>query len=255
LPENDPHADGWAVFKPGEREQIADWMRVYYAMVANLDWNLGRLLQAIDELGMRDDTVFVFTSDHGEMFGAQGRRAKNVFYDEAVRVPFLMRWPGHIPAGSASDACLNTPDIMPTLLSLLGLPVPEGVEGVDLAHCALGQPGPEPEAAWMQCTGATAIFQDGHEWRALRDKRYTYALYRSDRSEHLYDNESDPYQTRNLASDPAHRDVLARFRSMLGDRMSSLNDTFEACTWYRDHWTEDRMILRTATADLSPPVD
>jgi arylsulfatase A-like enzyme len=102
------------------------------------------------------------------MFGAQGRRAKNTFYDEAVRVPFLMRWPGHISAGSVSDACLNTPDIMPTLLSLLGLPVPEGVEGMDLAHCALGRPGPEPEAAWMQCTGATAIFEDGHEWRALR---------------------------------------------------------------------------------------
>lgn len=63
-------------------------MRVYYAMVANLDENVGRLYAAVKELGIEEDTVFVFTSDHGEMFGAHGRRAKNIFYDEAVRVPF-----------------------------------------------------------------------------------------------------------------------------------------------------------------------
>ena len=244
---NDPYADGWAVFKAGEREQLADWVRIYDAMTANLDWNIGRLLRALDELGLREDTIVVFTSDHGEMFGAQGRRAKNIFYEEAVRVPFLLRWPGHTTAHSTSDACLNTPDIMPTLLSLMGLPIPEGVEGVDLSHCVLGVEGPEPEAAFMQGTGATAVFEDGYEWRALRDKRYTYALYRADRSELLYDHQADPYQVRNLAQDPAYADVLERFRTMLRGRMAALNDTFEACTWYRDHWTEDRVILRTAT--------
>src|SRR5690606_34830552 len=127
--------------------------RVYYAMVANLDANVGRLLEAVDDLGLRENTIFVFTSDHGEMFGAQGRRAKNIFYEEAVRVPLIMRWPGHIPAGSTSDVCLNTPDIMPTLLSLLGLPIPDEVEGMDLSHCALGRSGPEPEAAFMQGMG------------------------------------------------------------------------------------------------------
>jgi arylsulfatase A-like enzyme len=247
LPENDPYADGWAVYGPGERERLPEWMRIYYAMTANLDWNVGRLLRAIDELGMREDTLVVFTSDHGEMFGAQGRRAKNIYYEEAVRVPFLMRWPGRIPAGCIHDACLNTPDIMPTLLSLLGRPIPGEVEGMDLAHCALGRPGPEPEAAFMQGMGATAIFEDGHEWRALRDKRYTYAVHRSDRSERLFGNRSDPYQTRNLADDPAYAEVLGGFRAMLQDRMASLNDAFEACTWYRDHWTEDRIILHTAT--------
>ena len=96
---NDPHADMWAKFLPFQRNKITDWMRVYYAMVANLDYNVGRLRSAIKELGIEKDTVFVFTSDHGEMFGAHGRHAKNIFYDEAVRVPFLIEWPGHIPAG------------------------------------------------------------------------------------------------------------------------------------------------------------
>jgi arylsulfatase A-like enzyme len=246
---DDPYADDWARFTEGERKQLADWMRVYYAMTANLDSNVGRLLQAIDELGLREDTLLVFTSDHGELFGAHGRRAKNIFYEEAVRVPFLVRWPGHVPAGHVSDACLNTPDIMPTLLNLLGLPVPAGVEGMDLSHCALGQNGPEPAAAFMQGTGATAIFQDGHEWRALRDKRYTYAVYGVDRSKLLFDHQSDPYQTRNLASDPVYANTIDRYREMLSARMAALNDTFAPCTWYRDHWTEDRVIVRTATMD------
>ena len=243
VPENDPHADAWARLSPEEREQITDWMRVYYAMTANLDRNVGRLMAAIDELGLRENAIVVFTSDHGECFGAHGRRAKNIFYDEAARVPFLIRWPGHVPAGAVSDACLNTPDVMPTLLSLLDLPVPDEVEGTDLSHCALGQRGPEPDAALMQCTGATAIWEDGHEWRALRSKRYTYAIYRVDRQELLFDNVADPYQMRNLAGDPAYAEALDDFRDRLQARMAEIGDTFEASTWYRDHWTEDRIIL------------
>ena len=149
-------------------------------MTANLDWNLGRLFKALDDNGLSDNTLVVFTSDHGEMFGAHGRRAKNIFYEEAARIPFLMRFPGKIPAGTASDACLGTVDILPTVLGLLGLPIPEAVEGLDLSRCALGRPGPEPDAAFLQNTGACAAWEDGHEWRALRDKRYTYAKYHID---------------------------------------------------------------------------
>jgi arylsulfatase A-like enzyme len=111
----------------------------------------------------------------------------------------------------------------------------------------LGKEGPEPEAAFLQGMGTTAAWVDGHEWRALRDKRYTYALYRADGQELLFDREGDPYQMRNLAQEPGYQGVLERFRTLLAGRMAALNDTFEACTWYRDHWTEDRVIVRTAT--------
>jgi len=247
-PENDPYADGWGRLNPNQRKSLASWRRLYYAMTANLDWNLGRLLDAVRKAGLDNNTILAFSSDHGEMFGAQGRRAKNTFYEEAARVPLLVRWPGKIPAGEVSDACISTVDIMPTLLSLTGLEIPKDVEGMDLAHCALGKKGPEPDAAFLQNTGACAAWQDGYEWRALRDKRYTYAIYRRDRSERLFDNVADPYQTRNLAGDPAHKATMDRFRSMLAAKMNSLNDTFEACTWYRDNWTRDRIILRGAKA-------
>ena len=245
---DDPHGDKWASLSATERVQLPAWMRVYYAMTANLDWNLGRLLEAVDRLGLRDNTIFVFTSDHGEMFGAQGRRAKNIFYDESVRVPFLLRWPGHAPAGTNRDVCLNSPDIMPTLLGLLNLPIPAGVEGMDVSHCALGQAGPEPAAALLQGMGATAIWEDGHEWRALRDKQYTYAVYRADGREYLFDNRADPLQMHNLVQDTQHAGTLERLHTHLKARMAELNDGFEACTWYRDQWTEDRIIMRTATA-------
>ncbi|MBZ0295189.1 MAG: sulfatase [Anaerolineae bacterium] len=245
--ENDPHADNWARLSAEERSELTEWMRVYYAMTANLDWNVGRLLAAIETLQLHNNTIVVFTSDHGEMFGAQGRHAKNIFYEEAVRVPFLIRWPEHIPANYVSDACLNTPDIMPTLLSLMGLPVPPEVEGDDLSHCALGAQGPESEAAFMQGMGATAIFEDGHEWRALRDKQYTYAIYRSDRSEYLFDNLADPYQQHNLAHKSEYQPRIEYYRQMLQQRMAKLNDSFEACTWYQDNWINDRHILHTAT--------
>ena len=137
--------------------------------------------------------------------------------------------------------------MMPTVLSLMGLKVPKDAEGMDLSHCARGRRGPQPQAAVLQNTGACAAWQNGHEWRALRDKQYTYAIYRVDKSELLFDNKSDPYQTTNLAADAKHAGTMKRFRKMLAAKMESLNDTFEECTWYRDNWTDgNRNIIRGA---------
>jgi len=124
--------------------------------------------------------------------------------------------------------------------------VPKAAEGMDLSHCALGNEGPEPEAALMQNTGACAAWQDGFEWRALRDKRYTYAVYRKPRKELLFDNHNDPYQMKDLAGDPGHKETMDRFRAMLAEKMKSLDDTFPQSTWYRDNWTKNRIILRGA---------
>lgn len=245
--ENDPHADAWARLSSEERGELTEWMRVYYAMTANLDWNIGRLVSACERLNLFENTIFVFTSDHGEMFGAQGRRAKNIFYDEAVRVPFLIRWDGVTEPGGTSDACLNTPDIMPTLLSALSLPVPEESEGFDFSPILRGEKIDEPSAAFMQGMGATAIFEDGREWRALRGKRYTYATYLADGGELLFDNLNDPYQMRNLVDESGHTALLQELRDELAARMNALNDSFEACAWYERHWTRDRIILRSAT--------
>ncbi len=228
-------------------------MRVYYAMIANIDRNLGRLVAAVDNAGIGKHTIILFTADHGEMLGAQGRMMKNIFYEESARVPFLLRWPGTIPGRTVSDACLGSVDIMPTLLGLAGAPIPKGVEGMDLSHCALGKPGAEPPFALLMNTGACASWENGHESRPIRTKRYTYAVYRGWEEKHLpqkellFDNVADPYQMKNLADQPEHAAMLGDFRQMLNSRMASLHDTFPASTWYRENWIENRIIKRTAT--------
>ena len=245
LPENDPHADGWARLSPEERKKLPEWMRVYYAMTADVDYNVGRMREAIRRLGLEEDTIFVFTSDHGELFGAHGRRAKNIFYEEAVRVPFLMRCPGTIPAGSRS-VCLNTVDIMPTLLTLCGLPVPEEVEGRDLSDAVLGKENAfMPDGALMMGTGATADWGSGFEWRAFRTERYTYAVYRADGEELLFDRENDPLETHNLAADPAYASVLADLKDKMAREMTRVNDRFHPVEYYRENWVKDRIILKT----------
>ncbi len=245
--ENDPYADKWGRLDDKEREELPLWRRNYCAMTANLDWNIGRLLGALEAQGLKDDTIVVFSSDHGEMFGAQGRRAKNTFYEEAARIPLLVRWPQAVPTGLVSDACLSTVDIMPTLLGLMGLEIPESVEGMDCSAIASGATAPGPAAAFLQNTGACAAWEDGYEWRALRDSRFTYAIYRRDGKELLFDNTVDPLQMEDLAPKEEYEQTLRGFRNALAAKMESIHDTFECCTWYRDNWTENRIILRSAT--------
>lgn len=247
-PENDPHADDWAKLSEQERNELTEWMRVYYAMTANLDDNIGRLRKAIEEMGLDDNTIFVFTSDHGELFGAHGRRAKNIFYEEAIRVPFLIRWKDELETGVSRDFILNTVDIMPSLLSLMGLPIPKEVEGIDKSTDIRGETDTD-DAALMMCCGPTATFGNGQEWRALRSRRYTYAVFKSDGKEFLFDDKEDPYQMKNLIDDPAYADIAASMKQQMYNKMAKINDTFENNTWYEEHWIKDRLILHTATID------
>jgi arylsulfatase A-like enzyme len=227
------------------KPHMAEFHRGYYALTAAVDEQVGRLLSAIDNAGMRDNTIVVFTSDHGEMLGAHGRVFKMTFYEESARTPLLIRWPGHIPAAS-SDACISTVDLMPTLLGLAGRDIPKAVEGRNLSRLVLGKGGPEPEAALLQGMGHTYLWKDGFEWRALRDQRFTYARYRRDGRELLFDNVADPIQQHDLAQVEAHRDNLKRLRNQMNQRLESIGDTFEKCSWYRDRFTENRVIVRGA---------
>ena len=245
MPCNDSHADMWAKFFPFERGKLTEWMRVYYAMVANLDYNVGRLRAVLDELGIAEDTVFVFTSDHGEMFGAHGRRAKNIFYDESVRVPFLVRWGDNIAAGRR-DFTFNTVDIMPTLLSLMGLECPKEAEGKDLSRCLISDETCD-EPSLMMGTGPTAMFGSGKEWRGVRDKRFTYAVYRKDRAEYLFDNLEDPLQKHNLAHEPRFNGEKERLKAAMYAKMKEIGDEFDDNLHYMGRWVKKRRIVRTAT--------
>ena len=140
---------------PGSRARLyindADILREvtahYYGAVTMVDKYLGRVLSALDELGMSDDTIVVFTADHGNMLGERNRMFKSVMYESSALVPMLFRAPGRLPVGRVNDTVLDNTAVMPTLLDLAGLPVPAGLQGRSLAPLMRGD-GPGPEAAY-----------------------------------------------------------------------------------------------------------
>lgn len=230
-------------------------MRCYYAMVHSIDTQFGRVLAQLDSLGLADNTIVVFTSDHGEMFASQGRMYKLTFYDEAARIPFLVRYPP-LQTKGRSEACLNTPDIAPTLLGLMGLhrDIPEEMEGADLSFILRQEEGTEPPFAFLQGMGHTYQWKDGYEWRAVRTGRYTYARYLRDGSELLFDREKDPHMKRNLIDEKEYRPVLSTLRTQMKEKMAELKDEFKPCTWYRDHWMYKNYSIRAAAKGVFGPL-
>jgi len=267
LPENfkstpDPYMDRYPRFALSKKEWNAGFLktglqsclRCYYAMVNNLDRQFGRITAHLEKLGIADNTIVVFTSDHGEMFASQGRMFKLTFYKEAARIPFLVRYPGKIKSGK-SDACINTPDIMPTLLGLAGLgaKIPPEVDGADLSSIVRGEAGKEPPAAFLQGLGHTYQWKDGFEWRAVRDKRFTYAKYLRDGKELLFDRKKDPLEKTDVSGDGAYKDQLDRLRAFMKEKMSELKDEFKPCSWYRDNWMYKKYSVKAgAKGEFGP---
>lgn len=236
---NDKYADMWAKLKPHERKQLNEWKKVYYAMTSNVDENVGRIFKTLESNGQIDNTIFVFTSDHGEMFGAHGRRAKNIFYDEAVRVPFLIKWGDKLKGKNTN--CFATIDIMPTLLSMMNLAIPDKVEGNDISESIMnGQA--IPNDSLLMGTGPTALYGDGKEWRGIRSESFTYAIYRKDGKEFLFDNINDEYQMNNLIGDKNFEDVYISLKSELMKKMNKIGDGFEKNSFYRKYWIKNRKI-------------
>jgi arylsulfatase A-like enzyme len=179
----------------------------YYAHCSALDACVGGLLATLKETGLDDNTIFVFTSDHGNMLGSQGQWDKQRPYEESIRVPFLLRWPEGLGCtGRTVQKLIDAPDIMPTLLGLCGLPIPSTVEGSDLSAYARGHATvPDDDAVLLTCPWPFGKFtrkQGGREYRGVRTQRYTYVRDLNG-PWLLYDNQVDPYQLKNLINEPA----------------------------------------------------
>lgn len=223
--------------------------RCYYAMAKNVDDNVGRLVGFLDKSGLSANTVFVLTSDHGDMLGSHGRQNKMVPYREAVHIPCIVRWPGHVPAGRRLDVLQTPMDHFPTLCALAGLPVPPACDGRDLSGAILGTERISRDAVlMMNYVSHWDYFDSGTswpEWRAVRTPRHTYVKWLTGKEE-LYDNTADPYQMRNLAPEPESRPALERLRSRLTTLLAEAHDEFLPGTAYADWYDAERNLVRTA---------
>ncbi|MYF99516.1 sulfatase-like hydrolase/transferase [Candidatus Poribacteria bacterium] len=172
----------------------------YYAMIKLIDDQLGRILEALDETGQRDNTVIIFTSDHGEMLGDHGLIQKGCrFYEGLVRVPLIFSWKGNFESGLISDALVELVDKTPTLLELVGLTVPEGIHGSSLLPILRGEADANHHREFVRCEYYDALDQRDHSYATMyRDKRYKLVVYHGHEEGELYDLVDDPDEFNNL---------------------------------------------------------
>ncbi|MCL2833424.1 MAG: sulfatase [Treponema sp.] len=207
----------------------------YYAHISALDFYLGEIIKTIDEAGISEDTLLVFTSDHGDMLGSHGADRKQHPWDESILVPFLLSYPGLLGRKQQVISMpINTPDIMPTLLDICDLPIPATVEGTGYRPFITGEKEQNDIAALIQCPhpfGEFSKLDGGREYRGIRTTRYTYT--RDLKGPWLlYDNQVDPYQMKNLVNAAAYNDLQKTLDRQLLKILDEHSDKFLTGEYY-----------------------
>ena len=228
-------------------EKLKRTTLAYYASISSVDRNIGRLLDALDEMGLAENTIVIFTSDHGYnegrhhiktkgngpwiAGGIRGPKRPNMF-DTSIRIPMAVRWPGVVEPGTKIDATFSTLDMHRTVLGMLGLPVPEGADprGVDLSPLLRGRELPE-DVRDRPLFGQYDLHNSGLAYmRMIRGDRYKYVRhFHANNQDELSDLKSDPNEKRNLLrwGEPRrerHAEPLRRLRDQLQQLMEAVDD-------------------------------
>ena len=222
----------------------------YYAHIAALDENMGRLLDAV---AYDPNTILIFWSDHGDMLGSHGKKRKQWPWDDSALVPLIVRWPGGLPASEVSEVLFNTVDFLPTLLGWMGVDCPQTAEGTDLGPAIAGRE-EGPASAFLQVVVPFAEQVDV-EWRAVRTRQYTYAED-ADGPWLLYDNLADPDQVDNLVVRPDCVQLQRELAGELRQWLQRTGDSFERREWYLERYGYPMAGERPAvpyTYDLDEP--
>ena len=231
---------------PHRQDMARKQLRGYYAHITAIDRCIERIDAALARAGLQDDTILVFTSDHGDMIESHWHRAtpgrgprKQCPYDESVLVPLLLRYPARYGrTGRAVIEPIGSADLMPTLLGLCGLETPLTVEGMDFGPVVDGVSRPDrqgvlianyhPFADWRTAQG-------GRPYRGLRTRRHTFVRDRNG-PWLLFDNEADPLQLHNRVNTSDVADVQRRLDAELADLLRRQGDAFEAPEALRHRW-------------------
>ena len=214
-----------ANYTPGEHVPAPKDIAEYYGMVTALDDQVGRLMAKLDELGLRENTIVLYSSDHGDMLGSQGERLKRKPWEESIHVPGFLRWPGKVRPNTRSDVFFTHVDFAPTLLGMAGVPLPKAMQGRDLSGPIVQRKGRGPDSAFFQIFGPFAGDGTHGGWRGVRTATHMYARY-VDRPWVLYDLQKDPFQQTNLAGKPEAAATQARLEKRLVQWMKETGDAW-----------------------------
>ena len=195
-------------------QQWQYYLYVYYRQVEMMDTDLGRILDALDDSGQADNTIVIFTSDHGEGAGRHSHVSKWYPYDESVKVPMIVSCPGKILEDVRDTSHLVSGlDVMSTVCDFAGIAAPDGCKGASMKPLLEGKNIPWREFVPVE----THVIG-----RTIRTAQYKYVKYKNDPVEMLFDMKSDPWEMNNLYEDSKYTDVMREHRKILGDWESTL---------------------------------
>jgi len=204
----------------------------YWAMCDLIDAQVGRMLAVLEKTGQLANTIVVFTSDHGELLGDHGIYLKgSYFYEPSIRVPLIVSWPGHIASDVRSDALVELVDLAPTLLDLVGLPHPPGMQARSLRSLLVGQADVHThrEDVYSESYYSLRDHKDPRPYATMvRTRRHKLVAMHGMEPGELYDLQVDPDETRNLWNEPEYRAVKLEMFQRLCDRMAWTVDPLPA---------------------------
>lgn len=217
------------VFKDLTPAQVRGIQAAYYTSISYVDSKVGRILDALDASGLADNTIVVYLGDNGYMTGQHGRFEKHCFYENAIRIPLIVRWPRGLPSGKRVDDMVEGIDLLPTLLDLMGIDRPPGVQGRSMADLIRGKPGEE---------GRSYVFSEylENEEAMICDSRYKLVVgtgrrrrrdgYETDDPtpgpyERLYDRQDDPNEDVDLSARPEFADTRRWLIDALHERITN----------------------------------
>lgn len=210
---------------PRGEDEIKRHIADYYGMISHMDSDIGRILDTLDARGLRENTVVIYTSDHGLGVGQHGLMGKQNLYDHSMRIPLIMRGPG-VPAGLQCGALLYLLDLYPTLLGMAGVPAPDSTAGHSL-NALLG------EVTYMHRRQIFSAYQGvfGHPLgapyqRSIKDERHKLIQTVVDgvMTWQLFDLAADPYETVNLIDEPEQEGRIDQLKQALRKRAARFND-------------------------------
>jgi arylsulfatase A-like enzyme len=202
---------------PREPDVVKGFIGEYYAMIEHLDAQIGRILDALEASGEVDNTLIIFTSDHGLAVGKHGLLGKQNQYDHSVRAPFILKGP-HVPVGKRAEGMFYIASAFPTALEMAGLDIPASVQMPSVAPLIRG----EKETLLSSIYGSYRHFQ-----RMLRHDDYKLIYYPHIRKTQLFDMKNDPHELVNLADKPGHEARIARMMTELEDWKQVVGDPLD----------------------------
>ncbi len=210
----------------------------YYAIITYLDDKIGRMIDVLEETGQLDNTVIIYTSDHGEMAGEHGMWRKSNFYEQSARIPMIISWPGHLPAGRRVTETVSLVDLVATVVDIAGAPAVAPLDGDSLLDLAAGSSAGWKDMAFCEYLAHGVI----RPMAMLRRGRFKLN-YSLDDPVELYDLEADPGEFNDLGNDPAYAEVREQLRAELLAQWNPV--TLEQRIRQSQ---EERLLIRTATA-------